>query len=171
LNRITGGSLGGVDACDAAHYHGTISIRRENSSVSDGPFADPNSPACGHGKVVVEDFPNVLWSFFGNVADRSPVTTNIQMFNGINGCDLSSIVDDTPILQGTLPGQSPFPSATTTNNSFTGIFSLNVNGGMAEDNVCIRVRVQDSAVDAAGAPANVVTRVLQTKLTAFVLPN
>ena len=171
LNRITGGSLGGIDACDAAHYHGTISIRRENSSVSDGPFADPNGPACGHGKVVTEDFLNVLWSFGVSIVDSSPVTTNMQMFNGINGCDLGSVVDDTPILQGTAPGQSPFPSRTSTSNSFSGIFSLNVDGSMAEDNVCIRVNVQDAAVDAAGNPANVVTRVMQTRLVPFVLPN
>jgi hypothetical protein len=148
LNRITGGSLGGIDACDAAHYHGTISIRRENSSVSDGPFADPNGPACGHGKVVTEDFPNVLWSFGGTVLDRSPIRTTIQMFNGINGCDLSSIVDDTPIELGSAPGQSPVPSLTTTSNPFSAILGLNVDGAMAENHVCIRVRVQDSAVDA-----------------------
>jgi hypothetical protein len=84
---------------------------------------------------------------------------------------LAGVVDDTPILQGTAPGQSPFPSRTTTSNSFSAFFNLVVDSGMAEDNVCIRVNVQDAAVDAAGNPANVVTRVLQTRLTPFVLPN
>lgn len=171
LSRISGGLVFGADAgCDASHLNGNITIKQATGSGTDGPFPDPatttlNDP-CGHGKITNRPLDRINLNLSGTITEGAPFSARFQLFNGVNGCDGATLIDDTPVATGTGPGQSSNPDQTVTQSGpFAVPFVVFVNGAQADKFICPRFTISDAAVNALGVKSNIpVSQQQATKL-------
>jgi len=173
LVRITGGQnvRAHLPFCDSWHLHGSITIARETGGGSDGPFTDPEitfSDPCGHGKLLNVPLDQFFVPFQTNVTDGSPINGRVELFTGVNGCDMGSLFDDTPLPAGNGPGQTPNPFFVFSQSPASGTFPVKPAPGMGNSFLCVRTTINDSAVNAQGQKANTLTKVQITQLIDFL---